>query len=707
MISPIDPLRPPEQAGLELPKTSGELTIKRSKSSEPLVPANQIPQQKLPQKMQSSLLRSDILEARVAALKQQEKKIEVSVRAAQNSAPDMTPSLHAWLEKNREQVIEYIVEFNPSFKKSATGPLSKPFDLDALSNKLASGELATDFLFKIPNALGDGTGLIWKKTIVDEIVQQYKKMKSQLKKSPDPKLDYKVKTLEAWLQNENPETIKSVKDFALKAARAVPAIFQYSVAAFTSMKTAGGFLLSTGWDLIGTAVHGYKFVKASKDLERQEHWIDHFKDKPLAEKEIGDLLAKRKAAYQQKLEGSRTEFSERIDGILQGKNPWEEVVKNLKAQGVHPEKLKHGETITSIEELKMRIQDTESKETLLKQYVDYKDTIPVSTRNALKALALRKQTTERKFNVYQKVNAGTMFSMAALTASTVIVLKTLAITAAVAIPTIAFTLSGVGMGAAGLILAGVGLYMFYRYRPNTFKAFFQGVHARLILNKIPLAIQEFRMDRKNLEQMKNALKVEQLNAQAAELEGLLKQAEPLDWDKVPVKLKPLLENLQKSASVKLSDSKVFEAQDKLKIHNALTKELQKVHEDHSKTVQEVNELEKSVTSWSGKVTPLKERMEAASMADFIKSAGIGKEDFDLTSTIAEGLTTDATLLDEETCKILREQMGINLPMLQKRFPDKETFKTEIQKALITFYTMDETQLNDFIKKQKLKLGLSF
>ena len=673
-----------------------------------------------------------------------------------------------------------------------------PFiQLEDLHDKLSTGLITADYIFKIPTLLGEGTALIWKKTVISQVEKHLREIKRLEQKSPNPRLQHKIKKLEAWLKNENKNIKQNIKDYAIKTVEALPSMVKFTIEIFTKIGTALGTMLSIASGVVSTAVHGYKFVKASETLKTQDKWIDKFQKKPAGVKylnkmaqeskpkldayvkeshhelsrlvtglinskasyetiidelekrrifiqkadpkgeihdvdslkdklktidfsnailtqyleykasvrEIEALLAKRKKAYEQRLEKSEPEFMKWVQGVLNTTTDWEETKKALKEKGVSLEGLENGESIVDSKELSKRIRDPKTKQALIKQYVDYQDTIPITTRNALQTLAMKKQNIERSFNKFGQINAGAKFGLAALTATTMIVLKVLAITGAVAIPAIALSLTGVGAIAAGILLGLVGLYMFYRYKPNTFKSFFQGVHARLIMFRIPLAIQEFRMEFKKYNQITNSLKVAEITAKAIELEGLLNQTAPLEWNKVPETLKPLLKKIQNGASVKLSDSKTFEAADKIKIQRALSHEMNNLQKEQSQINEDVRNLEKSIAYWSEKVSPLKARLEAASLADFLEKARVDQKDVDFTETIAKGLVTDEAMLDDETRHILKEQMGINLDKLHQKFPDKENLRQEIQKGLIKFYTMDDSDLNNFIEKQKEKLRM--
>src|SRR5690606_17525787 len=121
------------------------------------------------------------------------------------------------------------------------------------------------------------------------------------------------------------------------------------------------------------------------------------------------------------------------------------------------------------------------KDELHRAYTEHKQTITTLTRQGLKSLEVKKHSVERKFLNFRLTKASISLTASTLAFIALIVLKTLALAAVIAVPSIALASTGVGLFVLGIALLAAGLILLYRVKPNLFKTFFRGVQLRMTL----------------------------------------------------------------------------------------------------------------------------------------------------------------------------------------------------------------------------------
>lgn len=321
-----------------------------------------------------------------------------------------------------------------------------------------------------------------------------------------------------------------------------------------------------------------------------------------------------------------------------------------------------GETKKEIHDHLMKIKDNpleyslmykkwfsvQSKSDLFKPYIDFQETLEITTKNALKEIVSQKHTLEGKFNKFKLTISSTLF---ALVTATLIVTAVVGILALVSNP----------FGAAALLLIALtvavnvfnwgsmaaGYYMSKKYRPSGI-VFFEAL----------------------------SLKYKETYAQIKQYQLLSKQ-------------KKLVE-MAKLISQMIPESRNKEYPKALKDYKQLELELK-----HSFT-----EAEK----WNQKIISIENKLADRAWGDFIKVAGLpsSKEDlqlFDTLQAFQEAFNkSNFSLFDKNTKQFFEEQLGINLDRMQvemKKNPDALTY------ALKHFINLDETRFHHFIKHQEL------
>lgn len=165
--------------------------------------------------------------------------------------------------------------------------------------------------------------------------------------------------------------------------------------------------------------------------------------------------------------------------------------------------------------------------------VKEKETVSVSLRNALKTLATRKASIERKFFKFALNKEKALFGIAALDIAALVTLKVLVVVGVIT-GTVALSATGYGLLAAGVILGLVGLAYLYYKKPNTFKSYFSLVYLKSTFGNLRIAINHFKRHRAYLKLSQSSGKdnnlrerVLKLDAKVSKLEAKMKEVEQI------------------------------------------------------------------------------------------------------------------------------------------------------------------------------------
>lgn len=330
------------------------------------------------------------------------------------------------------------------------------------------------------------------------------------------------------------------------------------------------------------------------------------------------------------------------------------------------------------------------------------DTILVMTRNAIQALAEAKVKNERKFFDFKLNKTKVSLTLACLSAIITVTLEALALTGVIAIAASTLAMPGLGFFILGSVLAGIGLYFFYKHKPNLFKCFVRGVNLRLAFLQIPAKIR-------TLQQMKKKDEIKKLEVRSArykELEGLLHQKEALDHASFPKELYKILEKLHKETAKKVEGFESLGTPEQMK---KILEQLEERKHKYLKKMEEVKkseqELNQKLEKWIGKdgiVTKLQDQLKEAGNKDFALANHLvttaENKSLNIPMVIVEKILDPKFDFDfdEETLKILKEKMGIDIKqqLLQGKM-DKENLIYNLKE----FFKMNDSQLLYFMKRR--------
>jgi hypothetical protein len=338
---------------------------------------------------------------------------------------------------------------------------------------------------------------------------------------------------------------------------------------------------------------------------------------------------------------------------------------------------------------------------------EHEDTINVMTRQGIRSLADEKARNEEKFFVFKLTKSQIALTLACLSTAATIILEVLAITGVVALSASALAIPGLGFFALGLILAGIGLYFFYKYKPNLFKCFVQGVNLRLALFQIPAKIRALQLSIKTTK----LAELQTTNASYEQLQGLLVKEQTLKNMNCPKNCQKILEQLGKEIAKK---------KDRLESHGIteqelLLEQLQLKQKENKKQIFEVEkqkeEAQKKVDAWTGEkgtLTILQNRLKEAGTKDFALANGLleipkdpqaKKEEMNVPLNIVKKILVNGKEIDpdfdEETIKIFKEKMNIDINQLRIEVGSMD--KEKLMSKLKEFFKMDDSELLTYMK----------
>lgn len=492
---------------------------------------------------------------------------------------------------------------------------------------------------------------------------------------------------------------------------------------------------------LGEIKRGAEEPKAwQKNPMHKEGWQENpvHKD-PL--KELNGLLKKRENIRSQRLADNESAVEDLIEQLDNDVKDWKKIESGLKGldrtasklsekeyintvlkkqgiylsraeKSIHPsskdafenygKEFERKSTIETMEDLKNYFETTpDFKNNLIEQYTDHQETISLSTRNALKALAKEKIDSERKFFNFKFAQNSLLYGLTVVSSLSMIVLKITAAATLIALPIAAMIAPMVVVPVATTLMLAAGLFLFYKHKPNLFKTTFKLTKLQLSLSKVPLWFNNFRLRTKKIAQESNNTALELISARNQEFMGLAAK-KSIDEKLLPSELKPLLKKLKKAASDEL-DEKGVQA--------IFLKENEKLQSQKQKLEKKIKKLEKKAAYWNERYQALIDKVNQAASQDFAQSARMATQlikeevapgkfetkefDVNIYDILVEGLLEGKWLMDAETDAILRTKMGINL----SKIPNDQ--RKEIRNALLDFFVMNDSAMLNFIKNQRV------
>lgn len=333
---------------------------------------------------------------------------------------------------------------------------------------------------------------------------------------------------------------------------------------------------------------------------------------------------------------------------------------------------------------------------LLDQHAEHKQTLTVETKAAVKSLALKKLSSERKFFNFRVGSAAALFTLSSLAAAGTIALKVLACVGIIAATSLAISIPGLGLFVGGTILLGAGLFFLYKYKPNLFKGLLKGTAIALTFNKIPMAYYNYQLHKAKSLRDEKAAYVGFLSARISEIEQL-QLAQEIQPGTLSKEMVNLLNTLKSKASQEeLSLQKRKEELDRAKIH--LQEELERYEIKKQAVDAKIAEIEATLNGYKTKIESLKLELSDRGTQDFLRAANYNSPTeknrvIDVSTRIAENIA--AGNVDEETKEIFKSKLGIDLE--EHRY-DKE----QVKNAMKHYFGLDQQDMEKLIRKLKIR-----
>lgn len=530
--------------------------------------------------------------------------------------------------------------------------------------------------------LGNGAALIVLSVHCQAVKKLFKEIEMQLEQDPlNEQLGIYVTEMRNYLDDLEESLNEKIVSFSASFSTVGLKTSYYILSA--TEQVAAFAKHSVGWSLTFLDVlwESISLWRAQKAETTHEAWMIQIAKDQRTFQQAEDLLVKR----QERMILSKAE-----------KLTFEELSATLREKGIHFE----GKNSAAF---KFQLSDPVFRKEIMDKFIDAndtkEDTINVMTRNAIQSLAEVKIRNEKKFFDFKLTKSKFGLSLACISSALTIALEVLAITGVIAVAASTLALPGLGFFIFGATMTGVGLFFFYKYKPNLFKCFLKGVNLRLAFYKIPAKIRSLQLHRKKYE-----IKVLEItSARYEELEGLLRKKETLNKP-FPKEFRHVLEKLRKDIDKKIDE---FEGLDE-KAQLQLIEEVKNKKDSYIKKIEAArkreDELIEKVDSWvgeEGKITKLQEKLIEAGNKDFAIANRLvstaQNENMNIPMIIVEKIFDANFDFDNETLKILREKMGINLMEIPLRLGEAD--KEELIKKLKKFFKMDDEDLLAFMKKQ--------
>lgn len=662
-------------------------------------------------------------------------KLQADLALAENIRPQEAPPLEEWARENARELLKVakakakagedwgqfsggLVAYPSSVVGLADHFAAKPLEYyigplsgtTQVTGKITGEFFHAEFAYKVPETLGKAANIIFKRIVLNQVAMEIVDIEEQLRVSPDKSTQEEVERLKGWMRRQDQLLTKEAMALGVEAIACTPLAFKALThilgVSTPAMQYAGTWVLSVA----GVAVNSYEVYKAAESVQTHQEWMARFREKPVAAEPIkkgivpegvrsaiSKLLQNRKNGLEKRMLENAVEFDIWAVRLRPEEHTFDELSQSFREKGISLESL----NIASKEELQQALSDPAKRREVLQAYTEHKQTIAVMTRNGMKALAEKKHNIERKFLNFKLSSASISLAVSFLGAAAILTLKTLAVVGVIAIPTAAMGWTGVGLFAVGVILILVGVFLIYWYKPQIFKAFFQGVQLRLALYEIPHAFQSFRHNLHQIEALKESVALSRFRAQTQELKGLLKESEAIEAKDLPVAMRPLLERLKVKAEERLDRERLRELEKEL---DQMEVEETKRRTERLNAIEEkVRKLKESAEGWEKKMAPLKQQLLRAGWEDFLRESQLAKDRFGnamrIDDVFVEGIFADDNLLDPMTLLILKYQLGIDIQSL-RRMKNTEEVKKEVKEALKSFFAMNDTALIKFIEGQK-------
>lgn len=600
-----------------------------------------------------------------------------------------------------------MVEMGLQFLKSDTLEWQLDFanflDLSQDASPSATGAAGLDFTVAFLNSLGHAGSIFLMGIHLSKAKEVLELKKEALKQIKDDferqKLIHEINTLSAWIETNRNIVIHGLKSEGVALAVSTPKLLSAltSLAAGAGTTTAAVFdWMGIGLDLISSAFH---WKKAHSDQKQQAKWAEAFRGtsmirgSDLTKAKMEDLQLKQKHAHSKKLELNMPKLVDKTKEVLMEQLDGVEfpvIIDKLKKIGWElPEDVQTPADVEAFIAVQVH------KEAANEHMVRRSEGLSVSLRNAFRSLADVKSRIDKGFIKLRLNRAKTLFGSASFLTGLMIALK-LAAVAGVALAASALIFVGYGMLVVTVGAIVVGAIYLKVKKPNLFKEHMKGVKTRLLIRKVPLIIQNFRLQRTTMESSNIATSRLVNNIQKAEIESLLSAISKGDTPEITEDIKERIKGLKKAKSnekVKIIlDRALEDLKKKIEVETVKFDSLNK----------KIEKLKESVDKHDAVAKLLQERLIEAGWKDYLWKLGKNHAGYDenIVFDIAEALMNDPDLLDDPETKQLLDHLQINLEHLRK-LPESADQLFEMASAIATFFGTDDEDTINSIRARKM------
>ncbi len=543
--------------------------------------------------------------------------------------------------------------------------------------------------------VGNGAALIVQAAHFQEAKNFLQQKEIHLKKNPS---DENLKSQVAKLRNYLAVEWDIMKDKMVNFAGSFSSVILKTTS--FALETTKGFLLAkglVGWSLsfIDVLWEAIALWRSHKAKTTQEAWMEHIAKDHRSSAQAQELLAKR----QERMILHKVEHLSPV-----------ELKDILEKKGVD---LKEKNVIT-LENFRTQLAGAAFRSEVAKKLLDEEDekedTINVMTRNALQALGEAKVKNEKKFFDFKLIRSKLNLTLECLCTALTITLEVLAFAGVIAASASLLSMPWLGFFVLGLAVTSVGLYFFYKHKPNLFKCFVKGVNIRIAFLQIPAKIRSLQLSR--VKSKVHALEL--INARYERLEGLLRQKEILDKVNYPKKLQNVLEKLHRETSKKIADFEQLGETEKL---NKYIQGLESKKREASRKLRKVRQTEGVIkqkmefcTGQNSNLKKLQDRLKEAGNKDFARANHLvttaQNEKINIPAVIIEKILDPKFnyKFDEETLNIFEKKMGIDIKQVLTRGGNVN--KEKIIERLKDFFKMDDADLLNFMKQKLYDLEMA-
>lgn len=523
--------------------------------------------------------------------------------------------------------------------------------------------------------LGNGASLIVHALHFQEAKNLLKQRESQLRLNPlDKDLSTLISKLRNYISVYFDDLKEKIADFSTTFLTVGLNVSSFVTEAMKEIHPLINYSIGWAFYLLDVLTSAISLWRAEKAKTTYDTWTQKVARNPRFINDAKKLLAQR----QERL------ILKKIENM-----PFEDLKVMLQEKGLNVQ-------VESLNEFKAKLDEEpfrrEAVVKLLSAQDEKEEALLTSLRNGVQALADAKIKSEKKFFVFNYFRAGWDVGLSSLSATLVITLEALTLLGIISVATSAMAVPILTLFLGGWVLWGVGLYLFYKHRPNLFMSYVRGINLRLAFYQIPAKIRHLQWNQKKyeIEFLENKQK------QYKKLENILRQKITLDRKAYPKKFHKALNQVCKDTVNKMKGLEIpAKEQYEETLNNILIQ--QKLYEKKIALAKSKElKIQKKLEWWHGKkgiITKLQNHLTNAGIKDFALSQRLLRNvkgvEIELSSLIKEEMSALDFSHDEELQAIFRNQMDIDLTKSQK----------VVLKQLKQFFKMDESDLLHFMKQK--------